>query len=89
MIVTSYPFIDASTEDYKEEEVIYEKEEEHFDNYTTQGKLLPIQAPLIQAIPLQDTLTILLCLRICPSPSFYLAIFYFGYQGLFLELSLV
>jgi hypothetical protein len=37
VFVTSYPFIDASTEGY-EEEVFYE-EEEHFDQYTNQGKL--------------------------------------------------
>lgn len=43
MIVTSYPFIDSSTEGYEEEEVFYKEEEEHFDHYTTQGKLLPIQ----------------------------------------------
>jgi hypothetical protein len=42
VIVTSYPFIDASIEGYEEEEVFYE-EEEHFDHYTNQGKLLPIQ----------------------------------------------
>ena len=39
----SYPFIDASTEGYEEEEVFYEEEEEHFDQYTNQGKLLPMQ----------------------------------------------
>ena len=38
-----YPvFIDASPEDYPEEENIYE-EEEHFDQYTNQGKLIPMQ----------------------------------------------
>jgi hypothetical protein len=39
VIVTSYPFIDASTEGYKKEEVFYEEEEEHFDTCTPQGKL--------------------------------------------------
>jgi hypothetical protein len=39
----SYPFIDASPGDYEEEEVIYEEEEDHFDNCTNQGKLLLTQ----------------------------------------------
>ena len=51
MIVAPYLFIDASTEGYPEEEVIYEEEEEHFDQYTNQGKLIPMQALLVQAIP--------------------------------------
>ena len=49
MIVTSYPFIDASTEGYEEEEVFYEEEEENFDHCTNQGKLLPMQALLMQS----------------------------------------
>lgn len=49
-MVTSYPFIDASTEEYQEEEVFYEEEEENFDHCTTQGKLTPMQARLLQAI---------------------------------------
>ena len=36
-----YLFIDASPEDYPEEENIYEEEEEYFDQYTNQGKLIP------------------------------------------------
>ena len=36
-----YSFIDASTEEYEEEEGDYEEEEEHFDNCTNQGKLIP------------------------------------------------
>ena len=52
-----YLFIDASPEDYPEEENIYE-EEEYFDQYTNQGKLilgrlLPMQAILMQANTLQ------------------------------------
>jgi hypothetical protein len=40
VIVSSYPFIDASTEGYEEEEVFYEEEEEeNFDHCTNQGKL--------------------------------------------------
>ena len=54
MIVSSYSFIDASTGDYPEEEVFYqEEEEEHFDHPTNQGKLLPMQARLLQVIMLQ------------------------------------
>ena len=50
MIVSSYSFIDASTGDYQEEEVFYqEEEEEHFDHLTNQGKLLPMQARLVQS----------------------------------------
>jgi hypothetical protein len=37
--VTSYPFIDGSTEGYEEEEVFYEEEEKNFDHCTNQGKL--------------------------------------------------
>ena len=46
-----YLFIDASTERYEEEEVYEEEEEEHFDNCTNQGKLIPMQAILVQATP--------------------------------------
>ena len=38
-------FIDASTEEYEDEAEVYEEEEEeHFDNCTNQGKLIPMQA---------------------------------------------
>ena len=43
-----YLSIDASTEEYEEEEGDYEEEEEHFDNCTNQGKLIPMQAILVQ-----------------------------------------
>ena len=43
-----YLFIDASTEGYEEEEGDYEEQEEHFDNCTNQGKLIPMQAILVQ-----------------------------------------
>ena len=43
-----YLFIDASTEGYEEEEGDYEEEEEHFDHGTNQGKLIPLQAILVQ-----------------------------------------
>jgi hypothetical protein len=43
VIVTSYPFLDASTEEYQEEEVYFQEEEDHFDEYTNQGKLIFLQ----------------------------------------------
>ena len=49
MIVSSYSFIDASTEGYEEEEVFYEEEEEHFDQYSNQGKLIFLQVDLVQS----------------------------------------
>jgi hypothetical protein len=58
VIVSSYPFIDASSGDYEEEEVIYEEEEDHFDNCTNQGKLLPMQALLMPAILVADTMAL-------------------------------
>ena len=51
-----YLFIDASTEGYPEEEVIYEEEEENFDHFSNQGKLIPMQALLVQDS--KDTLAI-------------------------------
>ena len=42
VIVTSYSFIDASTEGYEEEEV-YEEEGDHFDDLPNQGKLTSMQ----------------------------------------------
>ena len=44
VLCTSYVFIDASTEEYAEEEEAYAEEEEHFDNCTNQGKLILVQA---------------------------------------------
>ena len=43
-LLSLYSSIDASTKGYPEEEVIYEEEEENFDQYTNQGKLIPMQA---------------------------------------------
>ena len=42
-------FIDANTEEYEEEEGDYEEEEEHFDNCTNQGKLIPCMLLLVQS----------------------------------------
>jgi hypothetical protein len=37
--------LDASTEEYQEEEEVYfQEEEDHFDQYTTQGKLVFLHA---------------------------------------------
>ena len=63
-----YLFIDASTEEY-EEEGDYEEEEEHFDNCTNQGKLIPMQAILMQDV----IATLFLFRDFLPIPSFYLA----------------
>ena len=38
-IYTSYSYIDASNEEYQEEEAYSQEEEENFDNYPAQGKL--------------------------------------------------
>ena len=51
--VFPYVFIDASTEEYEEEAEVYEEEEEHFDNCTNQGKLIPCMLLLMQAILVQ------------------------------------
>ena len=48
-MLSSYPFIDASTEGYEgDDETIYGEEEEHFAHCTNQGKLIPMQALLVQ-----------------------------------------
>ena len=61
--IPPYLFIDASNEGYEEEEGDYEEEEEHFDNCTNQGKLIPCMLLLMQAILVQDTIaTLFLCL---------------------------
>ena len=67
-----YLFIDASTEEYEEEEGDYEEEEEHFDNCTNQGKLipcrlLPMQVILMQADILQDILMQVILVQISKS----------------------
>ena len=53
-----YLFIDASTEEYEDEAEVYEEEEENCDNCTNQGKLIPMQATLVQAS--KDTIAIYL-----------------------------
>ena len=41
-LLSLYSSIDASTEGYEgDDENIYGEEEEHFDQYTNQGKLIP------------------------------------------------
>ena len=70
--VFPYVFIDASTEEYEEEAEVYEEEEEHFDNCTNQGKLipcrlLPMQVILMQADILQDILMQVILVQISKS----------------------
>ena len=60
-------FIDASTKEYEDEAEGYE-EEEHFDQYTNQGKLIPMQARLLQAS--KDTITIYLFRELYQSQVF-------------------
>ena len=59
-LYTLYVLIDASTDAYEEEEEVYEEEEkEHCTNCancTNQGKLIPMQALLVQDS--KDTLAI-------------------------------
>jgi hypothetical protein len=44
-LCVSYSFLDASNEDYQEEEEVYYQEEEyHFDQYNNQGKLIFLQS---------------------------------------------
>ena len=44
MIVTSYPFLDASIEEYQEEEVYFQGEEDQFDHFPNQGKIILLQS---------------------------------------------
>ena len=78
---TSYSFIDASTEGYEEED-IYEEEGDHFDHQPNQGKLLSMQAMLVQAS--KDTIAIYLFREPYQSRVFILQAFTFIYQSLFL-----
>ena len=77
-----YLFIDASTEEYEEEEGDYEEEEEHFDNCTNQGKLIPMQAILVQAS--KDTIAIYLFREPYQSQVFILQAFTYIYQSIFI-----
>ena len=70
---TSYSFIDASNEGYEEEEV-YE-EEENFDHLTNQGKLLSMQAMLVQAS--KDTIATQLFREPYQSQVFIVQAFYY------------
>jgi hypothetical protein len=83
--------LDASTGDYQEEEVFYQEEgeEDHFDQYTTQGKLTSLQTilwpanilarlPKCKAPQEQGTITFYFMLIIL-FPSFTLQAFVFDY----------
>ena len=78
-----YVFIDASTDAYEEEEEAYEEEEEkhcaNCANCTNQGKLIPMQAILVQAS--QDTIASYLFREPYQSQVFILQAFI--YQSLF------
>ena len=76
MIVTSYPFLDASTEEYQEEEVYFQEEEDHFDQYTNQGKLIFLQSAKLYQSKAHSP--IILCFLI-PSQVLFLQSFYFIY----------
>ena len=67
MIVTSYPFLDASSEEYQEEEVYFQEEEDHFDQYTNQGKLIFLQSAQLY----QSKDTHLLLYATWSNPKFY------------------
>ena len=75
MIVISYPFLDASTEEYQEEEVYFQEEEDHFYQYTNQGKLIFLQVQ--SSIGARHHYSYLTCND--PIQSFYLTSFYFVY----------
>ena len=84
-----YLLIDASTEEYEEEEEAYEEEEENFDHCTNQGKLIPCMLLLMQAILVQDTIaTLFLYLGNLINPKFYLASFTFLFIKVFYSWSL-
>ena len=74
MIVTSYPFLDASTEEYQEEEVYFQEEEDHFDQYTNQGKLIFLQVQSSNWA--RQHYFYFICND--PIPSFTLQVFNFG-----------
>ena len=86
MIVSSYSCIDASTGGYQEEEGFYPEEEENFDHYPNQGKLIFLQANILakcKALLEQGTLTNYFMLH-DPIPSFILPNFYFDFYNLLL-----
>ncbi len=61
-IYTSYSYIDASNEEYQEEEGYSQEEEENFDNYPAQGKLTLAKH---KCLALQEPMhhhTLLLCI---------------------------
>jgi hypothetical protein len=80
-LYTSYPFIDASTKGYEEEEVFYEEEEENFDHCTNQGKLYSCKLPKCKLYLSKAPIHTTLCFTF-QVPVFILQSFYFDYQGL-------
>ena len=76
MFVSLYSFIDASTGDYQEEGDFYQEEEENFDHYPNQGKLIFLQSAKLYQGKAHSPIT--LCFMI-PSQVLFLQSFYFIY----------
>ena len=77
-----YSYLDASTEEYQEEEEVYfQEEEDHFDQCTNQGKLIFLQSAKLYQGKAHSPIT--LCFMI-PSQVLFLQSFYFIYSSLLL-----
>ena len=61
-IYTSYSYIDASNEEYQEEEGYSQEEEENFDNYPAQGKLTLAKHKCLALQEQRHHHTLLLCI---------------------------
>jgi hypothetical protein len=68
-IYTSYSYIDASTDEYQEEDAYSQEEEENFDNYSAQGKLTLAKH---KCLALQEQRHHHLLPYVLPIPGFYL-----------------
>ena len=86
VLVCPCVFLDASTEGYEEQEEIYKEEEEepctNCANCTNQGKLIPMQAILVQAS--KGTIAIYLFREPYQSQVFTLQAFTFSYSNSYL-----
>jgi hypothetical protein len=71
-LYTSYSILDASTEEYQEEEEVYfQGEEDHFDHFPNQGKLIFLQSAKLY--PSKAHLSITLCFMIPSQVLFFQA----------------
>ncbi len=78
----SYSFLDASTEEYQEEEEVYfQGEEDHFDQYTNQGKLIFLQGAKLYQSKAHWSITF--CLMILSQVFTLQALLDFIYQSYF------